>query len=160
MLKKMTELTGRKCCATVGPQVSCRRTSPRLRQCVASKRPSRPRLAASTPRRTRIRAYSGSSSFDELEITRLPFSSRQAVMQAVDALGRSATAAEVASEAGLSIHDTERCLQAIANESGGNMKVRCHAGRQARPVVRHRTFLARGTASLASCKQDHLSLRV
>lgn len=75
--------------------------------------------------RRKLRAVAGSSSFDEFDVTKLPFSARQAVMQALDVLGRSATAAEVASKAGLSIQETERCLQGIASEGDGSMKVRC-----------------------------------
>lgn len=65
-------------------------------------------------------------------------------MQALDALGRSATAAEVASKAGLPIQETERYLQGLASEGEGSMKVRiddCYRHRTFRPVATSQRLL-------------------
>lgn len=122
------------------PQV--RRSCVRLRHGIASKRHFRGPHEETQLRRSNTKALSGSSSFDELDIKRVPFSERQAVMQALDGLGRSATAAEVASDAGLPITDTERCLQSLANKSQGSLKVCFHRRRLAGLDVRHRMFSA------------------
>eukprot|EP00892_Ulva_mutabilis_P009503 jgi/Ulvmu1/6925/UM032_0003.1 len=100
-----------------------RRGTPRLRQGVASGGQRSACRWTSLDSRRKLRAVAGGSSFDEFDVAKLPFSARQAVMQALDSLGRSATAAEVASRAGLSIQETQRCLQGLASESEGNMKV-------------------------------------
>jgi hypothetical protein len=68
-------------------------------------------------------AVSADEIFKEPRFSELPFVSRQAVLKALEELDHSGTAAEVASKAALSIQEAERCLQALAIDGGGSMKV-------------------------------------
>jgi hypothetical protein len=65
--------------------------------------------------------------FDSVDYAEFPYDKRAAVAQAVEELSFSATAAEVARKAGISIKDADRCLQALALKTGGGLKVRIHA---------------------------------
>ena len=119
-----TAPTRSNCVNAATPQALQRRAVPCLCHGVAKRRQTNAYPFSSPQPRQKLRAVAGSGSFDELDVAKIPFSARQAVMQALDALGRSATAAEVASKAGLPIHDTERYLQGLASEGDGSMKVR------------------------------------
>lgn len=151
----MSDCSNCVCSGRSSPQV--RRSCLRLRHGIASKRNFRGQHEATLLRRSKTKALSGSSSFDELDIKRVPFSERQAVMQALDVLGRSATAAEVASDAGLSISDTERCLQSLANESQGSLKVCCQGRRRAGLAVRHRMFFALCLHGYLPCHEPQIA---
>jgi hypothetical protein len=65
-----------------------------------------------------------SALFDTPSFSDMPYEAREAVMAAMERLGCKATTAEVAREAGLSIAEAERCLQSLANDCAGTLKVR------------------------------------
>lgn len=74
-------------------------------------------------RKVILRASSSDEIFREQRFTEFPLKSREAVLRAVENLGNSATAAEVASKAGLPIQVAEKLLQALAIEGSGSLKV-------------------------------------
>lgn len=74
--------------------------------------------------RLRASSDSGGDVFRDIRFKELPAKSRDAVLSAVEQLGNSATAAEVASKAALSVQEAEKCLQALAIDGSGSLKAR------------------------------------
>ena len=76
---------------------------------------------------SRIRASStdGEEMFRERRFKEFTLQSREAVLRAVEQLGNSATAAEVAAKAALPVQEAEKLLQALAIDGAGSLKVCC-----------------------------------
>jgi hypothetical protein len=75
---------------------------------------------------SRFRAYTDSQDvFRDKRFKEFAPRAREAVLNAVEELGNSATAAEVASRAALPVQDAEKCLQALAIDGSGSLKVCC-----------------------------------
>ena len=70
-----------------------------------------------------VRASNNDEGFKERKFKDFALRSREGVLRAVEELGNSATAAEVASKAALPVQEAEQCLQALAIDGSGSLKV-------------------------------------
>lgn len=89
--------------------------------------PGYPGLRTSRRDIPRIGAFSTGDEeiFQERRFKEFALKSREAVLQAVEQLGNSATAAEVAAKAALPVQEAEQLLQALAIDGSGSLKVCC-----------------------------------
>lgn len=105
------------------PRPLCTGIIPRIgvgvHQCVRNVRPHH----TSTWDSSRAKASSNKDVFEGKKFKDFAPLSREAVLQALKVLGNSATAAEVASKAALPVKEAEQCLQALAIEGSGSLKV-------------------------------------
>lgn len=100
----------------------CTRRIPRPSVVLLPKRSSSASTAPSSKLVT-VRASNDDEVFKERKFKDFALRSREAVLRAVEELGNSATAAEVASKAALPVQEAEQCLQALAIDGSGSLKV-------------------------------------